>query len=423
MRKTNKNARINNKYNNDDKQPIASMKFLRVACVLSRLVAVTGFLTSTTPRCDYPTRTARLFSQTEEASVGVTEDIVALDSKPAKKKTLGLLTFDLDDTLYPIQPVIDEANAAFVRAMESFGFSDIEPEDIDKTARDIREEVSQEEGPAAAAMISHTEIRIMAIRRVLEKIIFQRKLQACADDWATPVSALSNIVVSHARKWAKTAVSESIVQAVLNAWEMERHHAAERNLYPEVIDALREIKEQHPGVVIGAVTDGRANPLLMTFTLAPYFDFCMSWEDDQGGRSKFFKELSSAETNADLKWIYNAAVEQYQELAAADAALGKDIFSDPNKEWIHVGDDLAYDVGGSAQCGAKTILFELAEKYKQTARLRFETENQPSWSTTSRLELEKRKIMNEAARQKVDYKVAFVSRLPEAISDILEQSD
>lgn len=113
-----------------------------------------------------------------------------------------------------------------------------------------------------------------------------------------------------------------------------------------------------------------------------------------------------------------------QELAAADAALGMDVGSDPNKEWtwIHVGDDLAYDVGGSAPCGAKTILFELAEKYGQTARLRFETENQPSWSTTSRMELEKRKIMNASAQEKVNKKVAFVSRLPEAINDILNES-
>lgn len=121
-------------------------------------------------------------------------------------------------------------------------------------------------------------------------------------------------------------------------------------------------------------------------------------------------------------------MEKYQEFAAADLALGKDTVDDldeefTDKEWIHVGDDLGYDVGGAAQCGAKTILFELADKYRQTARLRFETENQPSWSTTSRLELEKRKIMNEAALRKVDRKVAFVSRLPEAINDILEQSD
>jgi hypothetical protein len=45
---------------------------------------------------------------------------------------------------------------------------------------------------------------------------------------------------------------------------MESHHAAERTLFPEVVDALKRIKEEHPGVIIGAVTDGRANPLLMT---------------------------------------------------------------------------------------------------------------------------------------------------------------
>ena len=72
-----------------------------------------------------------------------TAEDVAIASTPTKTKTLGLLTFDLDDTLYPIQPVINEANAAFARAMESFGFPNIQPEDIDKTCRDIREQVSQ----------------------------------------------------------------------------------------------------------------------------------------------------------------------------------------------------------------------------------------------------------------------------------------
>jgi len=35
---------------------------------------------------------------------------------------------------------------------------------------------------------------------------------------------------------------------------MERHHAAERHLYQEVIPALTQIKKDHPGVIIGAVT-------------------------------------------------------------------------------------------------------------------------------------------------------------------------
>ena len=96
---------------------------------------------------------------------------------------------------------------------------------------------------------------------------------------------------------------------------MERHHSAERHLYPEVIDVLKQIKEEHPNVIIGAVTDGKANPMLMTFTLAPYFDFCLSWEDDQAGRTQFFKELKSTGSDAELKWIYEAARDKYKELA------------------------------------------------------------------------------------------------------------
>lgn len=209
----------------------------------------------------------------------------------------------------------------------------------------------------------------------------------------------------------------------MNAWEMERHHAAERHLYPECIEMLQRIKDENPGVIIGAVTDGKANPLLMTFTLAPYFDFSLSWEDDQAGRRKFFKELGNVSGNAELKWIYDAALEKGSELASAEAALKKtsaDI--DPNKIWIHVGDDLAYDVGGSAQSGAKTIYAELDEKYEQTARLRFDQESQPNWSTTPDVELMKRKVMNEAAKDMVDKKVKFLTRLPEAIQEILEES-
>lgn len=208
----------------------------------------------------------------------------------------------------------------------------------------------------------------------------------------------------------------------MNAWEMERHHAAERHLYPECIDILETIRKEHPGVVIGAVTDGKANPLFMTFTLAKYFDFCISWEDDQYARQKFFQELASVEGHADLKWIYQAALEKYQQLASADAALQKR-HDDPNKVWIHVGDDLAYDVGGAKSCGAKTILVELADKYGQTARQRFqEGKEQPSWSTTMPIELEQRKIMNEAARELVDAKVAYMTRLPEVIQDLLQEN-
>ena len=319
--------------------------------------------------------------------------------------------------------------------------------------------------PEGAAVLTHTEVRLLAIRDEMERIILERKLKGTAEDWATDVNSLTDIVVKSAQqyvlstvetwklimlfhvithtltliiysfyksyiyRWAKNAVSPSVVQAVHTAWEMERYHAAERNLYPEVIDVLKQIKQDHPNVIIGAVTDGKANPMLMTFTLAPYFDFCMSWEDDQGARRKFFKELASASSNAELTWIYDAAKEKYRKLASAVADI--DAARSNNKEplkyedalWIHVGDDLAYDVGGSSSCGAKTIYLELDEKYGQTARTRFDGREQPSWSTSSQEEIEKRRVMNEQAMERVDAKISFLTRLPEAINDILEQEN
>ena len=199
--------------------------------------------------------------------------------------------------------------------MARFGYTGIQPIDIVNTGKKIREEMD----PQEAAILTHTQIRELAIRREMEQFMLKRKLQETADDWATPVSDLGDIIVKNAKKWAKTSVSPSIVNAVLTAWEMERHHAAERHLYPELMDILQEIKQEHPDVIIGAVTDGRANPMFMTFTLQKYFDFCMSWEDDQGGRSQFFKELGSVEGDAELSWIYNAAYDKYLELASTAA--------------------------------------------------------------------------------------------------------
>ena len=116
-----------------------------------------------------------------------------------KKKTLGLLTFDLDDTLYPIAPVIDEANAAFARAMARFGYEGLTPMDIVETGKLIREEIAAE-NPKSSVVLTHTEIRELSIRREMENIMLAKKLKETADDWATPVSDLATIVVANAKK-------------------------------------------------------------------------------------------------------------------------------------------------------------------------------------------------------------------------------
>jgi len=346
---------------------------------------------------------------------------------PSKTKTLGLLTFDLDDSLYPIEPVLHDANKIFVQTMANYGYN-LEPNDIVEAGKRIREEA----GPIAGKAMSHTEVRMEAIRQEMERKMLEKKLQECADDWATEVESLTAPIRDSAAKWAKSAVSETVVESIYSAWEMERHHSAERHLYPEIISSLQKIKEEHPDVIIGAVTDGKANPLMMVFSLAPYFDFCMSWEDDSSGRTEFFKELDNCGGNADLQWIYCAAHDKYNEIAENKREM-RQSFEEEDESgemswlesdaplWIHVGDDLAYDVGGSASCGAKTILLDLDEEYGQTAKVRFGPNAQmPSWNTASDEEIVNRKAMNDAAEGLVDKRVSRLTMLPDAIDDILK---
>jgi len=415
---------------------------------LFRLIAVSSFVEIGTTNAFVPlTRQMMIGSElTTSPSSCITSTLYsekkaeadAFDvSVPSSKSTtneIGLLTFDLDDTLFPIATVVEDANAAFVTAMERFGFEGVDAFDIVNTGKEVREELAKTD-PEAAAGLTHTEIREMAIRREMERIIFDRKLKQCADDWATPVSSLSDIVRKPAEQWAKAGVSDSVIQQVLTAWEMERHHSAERNIFPSVVDSFKKIKKEHPDVIIGAVTDGKANPLLMTFTLAPYFDFCMSWEDEQGGRQKFFRDLNGVETTPELTWIYDAARHKYAVLKEAQCAISAakiPSLEEPNIKplvwpdnyddlvWVHVGDDLAFDVGGSAACGAKTILAELPKSFGQSARFRFDTSiKQPAWSTTSKAELEARISMNEAARDQSSVAINTMERLPIAINEIL----
>jgi putative hydrolase of the HAD superfamily len=300
--------------------------------------------------------------------------------------------------------------------MEKYGYS-IDPEDIVRAGKAIREAA----GPAGVGM-THTEVRLQAIKEEMRRVMYEKKLKECAEDWATEVESLTAPLKDSAKKWAKQAVSPTVVESIYSAWERERHHSAERHLYPEVITALQKIKEEHPNVIIGAVTDGKANPMLMVFSLAPYFDFCMSWEDDAAGRMEFFNELGNVDGNAGLQWIYKAAYDKYKELADTNQGMMSPVNEEVGEPvWIHIGDDLAYDVGGSASCGAKTILLDLDEEYGQTAKLRF-VENAfiPSWSTASSEELANRKAMNEAAEDKVDTRVTRLSMLPDAIDEILK---
>jgi hypothetical protein len=181
-----------------------------------------------------PFSSTGLRSTAEEAG---TEIKAGADSDASIKATeLGLLTFDLDDTLYPVKVVIEEAvscckqgceilmtepaaetilkpttfysplpflppthqNNAFANAMHKFGYDGIQPSDIDETGKQIREEMAQTD-PEKAAALSHTELRMLAIRRQMESIRLLRSLEEVAKDWATTVSDLTPVVVENCK--------------------------------------------------------------------------------------------------------------------------------------------------------------------------------------------------------------------------------
>ena len=207
---------------------------------------------------------------------------------------------------------------------------------------------------------------------------------------------------------------------------MERHHAAERHLFPDAISAIKQIQSDNPNVIIGAVTDGSANPMLMVFSLMPLFDFTVSWEDDIANVQQMeqFRELSAVDKSDELSWIYRLAVQKGKEMSALTSEIKKKSEEESDEEeiewcWVHVGDDLAYDVGGAATTGAKTVLVDLSSEYGQTARLRLEGET-PEWSTESKEELEAHQKMSKNAMDKVDARIKSLSQLPEVINELLK---
>lgn len=218
-----------------------------------------------------------------------------------------------------------------------------------------------------------------------------------------------------------------VSRAVYNAWEMERHHAAERHLFPDAISAIKQVQADNPNVIIGAVTDGSANPMLMVFSLMPLFDFTVSWEDDldKVQAMEKFQELSSVDKSDGLSWIYRLAVEKGKEMSMLTDEIKKkneDDADDVEWVWVHVGDDLAYDVGGAATTGAKTVLVELAPEYGQTARLRMEGKR-PSWTTETEDQLANHRQMSMNALDKVDAKITHLNQLPEVIKELLKGED
>ena len=298
-----------------------------------------------------------------------TSHAFALPSGPtrtptSRAATLGFLSFDLDDTLFPIGPVVEESNQAMFSYMqEKYGCRDVTAESFRETTREIRQGLSQ--------AVTYTELRTRAIQAELEKAS------------GGPVDSLSAV-------------------DCFERWLEERHAAAERYLFQDAVETLQSLRATHPDVCVAAITNGRGNPLEMKSTLAHFFDFCVSGEDEEVFPNR--KPHSG---------IYETALARYREHKP---------HHDEEYLWCHVGDCLANDVGASAACGASAIWMCPDDEAVDAAISRL-TGNQPSWSTASSADIQQRASLAQAAKSKIATRIRSLSELTTAVTVLLESQE
>lgn len=330
-------------------------------CQLSRAVTLIGFVTAVDAFVSSATHRRHDCMCTSSSSRGRSQSPSILhDSRDADSPTppphneLHLITFDLDDTIFPIGPVVADANEAQLATLHRLGYTGACNNEIIAASKRIRNELRE-----VGKILTYTDLRKQSIHREIQRLI-----------------------------GTDTTIDYSVVETVFDAWLSERHASANRNLYQHASSSLECIRKHHPNAVIGAITNGRGNPLEMP-SVADYFDFCVSGEDE----GVFPKRKPD-------KGIYEAALNRFDEIRVRDDSLN----------WIHVGDDLANDVGASAECGAKAIW--LTKEEDGAGEL-------PSWSTATREELERRSKLDEVARAFVSAQITALDELPNAIMNIL----
>lgn len=282
-------------------------------------------------------------------------NVHAFSSPKPSHQRLHLITFDLDDTIFPIGPVVAEANDAMILRLQTFGYTDASNDEIVAASKRIRTELRE-----AGEELTYSDLRKQSIRREIMRLTNLQHHQ----------------------------VEDSVVEDVFDSWLSTRHASADKYLFPGCIDALDAVRQQHPDAIIGAITNGRGNPLYMP-SVKSFFNFCVSGEDE----GVFPKRKPD-------KGIYEAALGTFFNLSEESLE---------SLNWIHVGDDLANDVGAAAMAGAKSIWLCVEE----------EESDLPSWSTATKEELESRAKLNDSAKAHVSKKIKHFNELESAIMHVL----
>jgi FMN phosphatase YigB (HAD superfamily) len=284
---------------------------------------------------------------------------------------LGFLSFDLDDTLFPTSQVVNSANDVMVQKMQNLGFATTVTDFLQQT-RQIR---SQQHEP-----ITYTALRKLAIRGEMERLLVETQKDG-------------------------VRIDQAAVEECYDVWEQERHAAAEEYLFSDAIETLQRLRNEHPDVCIAAITNGVGDPGLMANTLEPFFEFCVSGEDDD--------VFPNRKPHAG---IYERSLQRYESLYPHHFQEAQDgTSSSTDRIWCHVGDCLANDVGASASCGAYAVWM-----YTEAALLLATGSKAPLWSTASDSDIQKRAELSNQGKEKVAVRISSLSELVSAIDELLQ---
>jgi putative hydrolase of the HAD superfamily len=290
---------------------------------------------------------------------------LALAAQSPQNNKLGLLSFDLDDTLFHTSDVVRAANQVMIQAMQEGGCADANIPDFLDNTRTIRK--------ALEAPVTYRDLRKKAIRYTFE------------------------------RSTSFNGDLDIRVEECYDAWETERHTAAEHFVFPDAVETLEKLRSLYPDTCFAAITNGAGNPLSMPDTLAPFFDFRVSGEDEE-----VFPHRKPH------PFIYEYSLKRYQQQQhTSNGGDGGDVV------WCHVGDCLANDVGASAACGAQAIWMCLEDDEDSAISRLTDTTKHPEWSTASREEMEQRVQQVQEGKKSVAAKIDSLSELPDAIASIL----
>jgi FMN phosphatase YigB (HAD superfamily) len=278
---------------------------------------------------------------------------------PASTARLALLTFDLDDTLFPVKNVVQDANLAMEKALVHAGFADASSSRITQHIKTVRKKQKK--------ILTYSALRKIAIKAEIELLARGRSYDT------------------------------ALIDQVFNVWLQARHNSAETHLFPGAVNVLNQIKSNYSNLCIGAITNGKGNPLCMQNSLAPIFQFCVSGED-----------ANVHPQRKPHRGIFKVALSEY-DMRYPYPISDKEI-------WVHVGDCVANDVGGSAKMGAYTVLVQIDTlKSEVTTNLPF--------STASLQESNNRKKLAKKSISMIDEKITDLSQLPHALNSILVKAD